>query len=231
MTSPARARLARGSLDRNRILETALELAKEVGLANFSVPMLAGRLEVGVTSIYWHIPNRDELVHLMAARAIERFDGLLPRPDGWEPADWQSYLREYFTRQRDIFADDDLLTDLTVMRVMKYAPKTLNMGYRSVERLLRYLIAAGFAPLDAWNLYCSLSLYTQGFAVVERGSRVMGFPRDPALQMESLDVEETPVIAGLLRGGEISIDLTGDPTFAAGLQWLLDGAAARAAAG
>jgi AcrR family transcriptional regulator len=208
-----------------------LELAQEVGLANLNIPLLASRLDVGVTSIYWHFRNRDELIRLMAARVIERFDGLLPSPDGWEPADWQSYLREYFTRQRGIFAEDDLLTDLTVMRVMKYEPKTLNMGYLSVERLLRYLISAGFAPVDGWNLYCALALYTQGFAVVERGSRVMGFPRDPALQMESLDEEQTPIIAELLRAGAVSIDLTGDPTFEAGLQWLLDGAAARVQAG
>jgi AcrR family transcriptional regulator len=231
MTSPGRARLARGSLDRNRILETALELTQEVGLANLNIPMLAARLDVGVTSIYWHVRNREELIRLMAARAIERLDGLLPSPDGWEPADWPSYLREYFTRQRNIFADDDLLTDLTVMRVTMYAPKVLNMGYLSIERLLRYLIAAGFAPVDGWNLYCALSLYTQGFAVVERRSRVTGFPRDPAVQIESLDVEKTPIIAGLLRAGAASIDLAGDPTFEAGLQWLLDGAAARASAG
>ena len=231
MASPARPRLARGSLDRDRILEAALILAQEVGLANLNIPSLAARLDVGVTSIYWHVPNRDELIRLMAVRAIERLDGLLPSPDGWEPADWQSYLREYFTRQRGIFASDDLLTDLTVMRVMKYAPKTLSMGYLSIERLLRYLIAAGFTPVDGWNLYSALSLYTQGCAVVERRSRVTGFPRDPALQIESLDVEKTPIIAELLRAGAVSIDLAGDPTFEAGLQWLLDGAAARALAG
>jgi AcrR family transcriptional regulator len=227
MTSPGRTRLARGSLDRDRILETALKLAQEVGLANLNIPSLAARLDVGVTSIYWHVRNRDELIKLMSVRAIERLDGLLPSPEGWEAADWPSYLREYFTRQRDIFASDDLLTDLTVMRINKYEPKTLNMGYLSVEVLLRYLIAAGFAPVDSWNLYSALSLYTQGFAVVERRSRVTGFPRDPAIQMESVDADETPIIAELLRAGTVSIDLAGDPTFEAGLQWLLDGAATR----
>ncbi len=228
MPAPARARLARGSLDRERILEAALALAEDVGLANLNIPMLAARLRVGVTSIYWHVPNRDELIRLMATRAVDRLDGLLPRPDGWEPADWQGYLREYFTRQRGIFADDDLLTDLTVMRVMKYEPKSLSLGFLSIETVLRYLIAAGFAPVDAWNLYSALSLYTQGFAVVERRSRVTGFPRDPARQLESVDVERTPVIAELIRAGAVSMDLAGDPTFEAGLRWLLDGAAARA---
>lgn len=231
MASPVRTRLARGSLDRDRILDAALKLAQEVELANLNIPALAARLDVGVTSIYWHVRNRDELIRLMAVRAIERLDGLLPSPDGWDPADWPSYLREYFTRQRAIFANDDLLTDLTVMRVVKYAPKTLSLGYLSIEVLLRYLIAAGFAPVDGWNLYCALSLYTQGFAVVERRSRVTGVPRDPAVQIESLDAEKTPVIAELLREGAVSIDLAGDPTFEAGLQWLLDGAAARASAG
>jgi hypothetical protein len=60
---------------------------------------------------------------------------------------------------------------------------------------------------------------------------VTGFPRDPALQIETLDAEKTPIIAELLRAGAVSIDLAGDPTFEAGLQWLLDGAAARASAG
>jgi len=227
MAASGRTRLARGSLDRERILEAALKLAQDVGLANLNVPALAARLEVGVTSIYWHVHNRDELVMLMSGRAIERLDGLLPSPDGWAPAQWQDFLREYFTRQRGIFAADDLLTDLTVMRVSKYDPKTLNQGFPGVERVLRYLIAAGFAPVDAWNLYSALSLYNQGFAVVERRSREIGVPRDPASQAEKVDAEETPVIAELVRTGAVSIDLAGDQTFEAGLRWLLDGAAAR----
>jgi AcrR family transcriptional regulator len=227
VASSARARLARGSLDRERILTTALELAEEIGLADFTVPALATRLGVGVTTVYWHVPNRDELIRLMAERAVERLVGLLPSPAGRPPADWRSYLSEYFTRQRDIFAADDLLTDLTVMRVMTYEPTALTLAYQGVELVLRHLIAAGFTPVDSWNLYSALSLYTQGFSVVERRSRVTGVPIDPAVQLEAVDAEQTPVIADLLRAGAISIDLAGDPTFAAGLQWLLDGAAAR----
>lgn len=229
MTSPARGRLARGSLDTDRILAAALELAEEVGLARLNVPMLADRLGVGVTSIYWHVPNRDELIRLMSLRAVDRLDSLLPGLDGWAPADWADYLHEYFTTQRAIFAGDDLLTDLTVMRVMKFEPNTLSPGFASIEALLRYLIAAGFAPVDAWNLYCALSLYTQGCAVVERRSRVNGFPQDPAEQLQTLDEEQTPLIAGLVRDGAISADLAGDSTFQAGLRWLLDGAAHRLA--
>ena len=146
MAASSRTRLARGSLDQNRILEAALQLAQEVGLASLTIPALAARLEVGITSIYWHVHNRDELVLLMSERAIERLDGLLPGLDGWEPADWRSYLRGYFTRQRDIFAGDDLLTDLTVMRVSKSHPTTLQRAFPGVERVLRYLTAAGFSP-------------------------------------------------------------------------------------
>src|ERR1700742_2912856 len=110
MTSPSRTRLARGSLDRDRILSAALALAGEVGLASLNIPALAGRLGVGVTSIYWHVRNRDELIRLMSAQAIGRLEGLLPSPEDWAPSDWAGYLREYFTRQRAVFAGDDLLT-------------------------------------------------------------------------------------------------------------------------
>ena len=227
MTSPARSRLARGSLDTDRILAAAVELAKDVGLASLTVPALAARLEVGVTSIYWHVHNRDELIRLMAVRAVGRLESLLPRPDGWDPADWRGYLRGYFTRQRAVFAGDDLLTDLTVMRAMKYAPGRPALGFPGIELVLRYLIAAGFAPVDSWNLYSALSLYTQGCAVVERRSRETGVPRDPAKQADMVDAAQTPVIAELVRTGAVSADLAGDRTFAAGLDWLLSGAAAR----
>ena len=202
-----------------------------MGLASLTIPALAARLEVGITSIYWHVHNRDELVLLMSERAIERLDGLLPGLDGWEPADWRSYLRGYFTRQRDIFADDDLLTDLTVMRVTKSHPTTLQRAFPGVERVLRYLTAAGFSPIDAWNLYSALSMYTQGFAVVERRSREIGIPLEADLQAGRVDAEQTPIIAELARTGAVSLDLAGDHAFRSGLEWLLDGAAARAPRG
>jgi AcrR family transcriptional regulator len=41
MTSPARTRLARGPLDRDRILNAALQLAQEVGQASLNIPALA----------------------------------------------------------------------------------------------------------------------------------------------------------------------------------------------
>jgi AcrR family transcriptional regulator len=230
MTAPSRARLARGSLDAERVLDAAFELAGQVGLGNLSMPLLAAHLDVGVTSIYWHVRNRDDLLRQMAARAVARLDKLLPAPTDRDPAEWQQFLREYFSKQRSAFTGDDLLTDLTAMRNAKYGPETIELGYLSIERILRYLTSAGFTPVDGWNLYCSLSLYTQGFAVVERRSRATGLPRSGASQVEILDEDATPLIAQLLREEAISIDFVGDATFGAGLQWLLDGAAHRASA-
>lgn len=229
MTASERARLARGSLDKERIVSAAFELAGQVELANLTMPALATYLDVGVTSIYWHVRTRDDLLCLMAARAVAQLDGLLPTPAGRDPRDWQEYLGEYFKKQRSVFAADDLLADLTSMRNAKYGPETIELGYLGIEKILRYLLSAGLTPVDGWNLYCSLSLYTQGFAVVERRSRATRSAGAGASQLDILDAEATPLIAQMLRDGAISIDLVGDATFEAGLRWLLVGAADRCA--
>ena len=231
MDSPSRTRLARGTLDSDVIIDAAFEVAEEVGLDNLSLALLAARLGVGVTSVLWHLKSRDEVLRRMAARAVATLEGLLPKPNGRDPQHWQQFLKEYFSRQRAVFAQDDLLTDLTAMRSAKYGPRADESGFLSIEEILKYLVSAGFSPLDAWNTYCWFSMYTQGFVVVERRSRANGVPERGTSQLKLLDVESVPIIAQLLQADEVSIDLAGQATFEAGLDRLLAGTAGLACPG
>ncbi|ROO85505.1 TetR family transcriptional regulator [Actinocorallia herbida] len=227
MASSARSRRPRGSIDPERILDGAFALARETGLANLSMAELAARLDVGVTSIYWHVTNKDELLRRMAAKAIARLDEMLPRPDGRPPQEWRAYLAEYFALQRAILAQDSLLSDLTAVKDARYDQEGFDTAYRGLEAVIRYLVAAGFGALDAWHLYSSLSLYTEGFVGAERRRAATAFPPEGLRQLGLLDPDGTPLIASLVQHEGISIDLTGDAAFTAGLATILDGAGHR----
>ncbi|GAB2826799.1 TetR family transcriptional regulator [Actinocorallia aurea] len=229
MASNARSRRPRGSIDAEQILDAAFALARESGLANLSMAELAARLDVGVTSIYWHVTNKDELLRRMAAKAIARLDGMLPPPEGRPPSEWRAYLAEYFTRHRAILAEDALLADLTAVKQPRYDQEGFDTAFRGLEAVIRYLVAAGFAPLDAWHLYSALSLYTEGLVAAERRRTATAFPPPGLRQLGHLDPDATPLIAALVQHDDIAIDLTGDAAFAAALTTILDGAAARRA--
>lgn len=57
-------------LSRDRIVDSALALAKEFGLAAVSMRRLAKELDVQPMSLYYHIPSRAVLMVLMAERSI-----------------------------------------------------------------------------------------------------------------------------------------------------------------
>lgn len=224
VTEPARSRRPRGSIDAEQILEGAFRLAAEVGLAKLSMTELAARLNVGVTSIYWHVANKDELLRRMATQAIQRLDEQLPRPAAREPAGWRAYLEEYFGRQREVFAADDLLTDLTAVQQSSSDARGTDLAYGSLEAIVQYLVSAGFRPVDAWNLYSSLAAFTQGFVLSERRRMISGFPPAGLRQLGVIDPERTPLLTELVRDEGILIDMTGDGVFAYGLARMLDGA-------
>jgi hypothetical protein len=48
-----RQRRERGSISVEGILSCAFAVAADVSIGNLSMPLLARRLDVGVTSIYW----------------------------------------------------------------------------------------------------------------------------------------------------------------------------------
>lgn len=65
-----RSALQRSPLSRDRIVDSALDLAKDQGLAAVSMRRLAKELGVQPMSLYYHVPSRAVLMVLMAERSI-----------------------------------------------------------------------------------------------------------------------------------------------------------------
>lgn len=82
--------MSHAKLDRGRIVEHALVLLSEHGLAHVSLRKLAGRLGVTVSSLYWHIRDRDELLALMCEEVFRDCLERTPPAD-----DWPEWLRGF----------------------------------------------------------------------------------------------------------------------------------------
>ncbi|MFF1375137.1 TetR/AcrR family transcriptional regulator [Streptomyces sp. NPDC058308] len=61
---------ARGHLDRERVLATAARLVKRHGPEALTMRALAAELGTAVTSIYWHVGNRESLLDALVERTL-----------------------------------------------------------------------------------------------------------------------------------------------------------------
>jgi len=224
---PTKKRRERGSIDPELVLDGAFEVATRNGLDGLSMPGLAAHLGVGVTSIYWHFQSKEGLLRRMCARAILKLNDtktIHPKAES-APQDWRAFLCEHFTNLRSVYAGDNLLTELTIMRTATYSSRSTRTAFTNVESILSYLVQAGFRPQTAWSLWASCSMFTRGFIIAERNRRVDKMPPDGLLQVHLLDPEMTPLIVDLIRNDStLSLDGTGDRNFTFGLDAMLDAA-------
>lgn len=58
-------RAPRNTINREILVEKATEIADEVGLAGFSIRVLADSLGVKPMAVYTHVKNKDELLTLI----------------------------------------------------------------------------------------------------------------------------------------------------------------------
>lgn len=230
MAPTDRTRRPRGSIDAEMIVRGAVELARRDGLDQLSMPALAKHLGIGVTSIYWYFKNKEELLRRMNHDAM--LDDLRQslHADDFEPGQWREFLRQQSVSARERFGSDDLLADLVYTRRQTFDDQTYATVLRHVEATLRLLVAAGFTPEDAWNLFWDLALYTRGFVATERLNRHPGSAPDQ-LRAGPHALESVPIIAGLVGDERLALDGTGDLTFEHGLDLMLDAASARLATG
>lgn len=221
-TAEKRTRRARGSIDPEKILDGAFEIAQRDGLDSLSMPVLAAQLDVGVTSIYWYFRNKEDLLRRMSERALVGQHGQLPSPEGRAPERWKEFLREYFTAQWQSHQSDDLLTDITLFRTATYSRRATHVVYQDIEGILSYLVSAGFALSNAWYLVSTCSIYTRGFIIAERNRRQNLTPPDGRMQLNLLDVESMPLLTQLVSEESVIIDMTGEPAFEFALEGILD---------
>jgi TetR/AcrR family tetracycline transcriptional repressor len=77
-------------LDRDMVVQAALQLLDEAGLEGFNMRALAHRLGTYPATVYWHVGNRNEVLSAVLELALDEI--VLPSPTA---APWDEWLAQY----------------------------------------------------------------------------------------------------------------------------------------
>ncbi|HET8936789.1 MAG TPA: TetR/AcrR family transcriptional regulator [Polyangiales bacterium] len=151
-------------LSRERILQTALQLADRGGLDSISMRKLAQALGVEAMSLYNHVSSKDDVLDGIADLVVSEIE--VPEIGG----DWRLALRK-----RAISAH-------TVLRSHPWSPLLIASRVNVGPAMLRYINAtlgclreAGFSYELADRAWNALDSHIYGFTLLE-----LNFPLDPS---------------------------------------------------
>lgn len=184
-----------------------LEAASSMDIAEVSIRALARRLRVTPGAIHYHFRGRDELLTALVNQLTDDFR--FPRAR----ADWRGWLRDYaLNLKRAVRAHPG------AARYMAAVGPTPGAQMRIIERALRYLEQAGFAPIDAWFAYATVVNFVLNHVVIEE--RLSKLRRGKRFENNLANTQDLPRLNAALGRG----DATGlEALFCFGLQALLKG--------
>jgi AcrR family transcriptional regulator len=187
-----RKRRQRGSINADDIVAAAFEVARGASIDQMSMPNLAEHLDVAVTSIYWHFRKKDELLNAMTDVAVQKQTSLTPAI--LDSDTWQQSLRRHFTFTRDLHRQDEVLSDLLLMRTSTYSAQATLRTMQVLETLVAKLVDSGFSPDDAIMSLNTISVYIRGMIIHERILIRSGAPTLDGRQVRMTDWSSMPVL-------------------------------------
>jgi TetR/AcrR family tetracycline transcriptional repressor len=200
-------------LDREQVINAAIDLMDEVGLDGLSLRRLATKLGVRAPALYWHFKNKQELLDQMAETILARnLAAEAPqRAEDWD--EWVAARARELRQSLNRYRDGAMLAASTRPRGVQLV---------TIERYLSVLCAVGLSPAEAMWAMIAVGNYVSGFTLDEQADRMRGGDdqgpqdRDRLLRL----LEAYPLMAA-------SVIEVGDPqseeNFERGLQVVLDG--------
>ena len=202
MTQPARRDRP---VTRDEVVDTALRLIEDHDVTALTMRRLAAELGVAVTSIYWHVGNRDALLDLLVERLLADMGEV--RPSGREPrARITSLLRLW--RQR--------LWDRPHLIAVAHERGLTGAMFQPVQAALaQELAAVGLKGRDAALAVRALQVQVTASVVLQRAATrgPTTTPTDPTAWRDSSDTELVTAL---------SEPLDYDEVFTLGIDSLLD---------
>jgi AcrR family transcriptional regulator len=157
MTNPKPTAQARTPLSKERVLKAAVELADRGGIESLTMRRLADALGVGVMSLYYYVPNKDELITGMVDIVFGEIE--LPSTD----VDWRTAMR-----QRAISTRNALNRHRWAVGLMESRAMPGPASFRVHNAVLGYLREGGFSIELTIQAYSVLDAYIYGFALQEK---------------------------------------------------------------
>lgn len=180
-------------LTRDRIVQSALELARVEGLPGVSMRKLAQELGVEAMSLYHHVPNKRALLILMAERSLATLapvDPALP---------WTEQLVRLLD---DLFrAGMQNPAMISVLAAQELEPADTDAAEYSplglIESVLSILAESGLEPRQQVHVYHSLINLVHGFVLAGTGGTEVS-PAAPNRGRRAAQWAPFPALAALL---------------------------------
>jgi AcrR family transcriptional regulator len=211
---------ARETLTREQITKMAMTTLDDEGLAGLSIRKLAAKLGAGATSLYWHVPTKDDLIDLL----IDEIWGQIDVPDP-SLAGWRNGALLFGHSLRSAVLRHHWLPEVMYGRP-SLGPNAMTLGSRG----LVLFGAAGFAGKELDYAMGSVMAYTLGTASSEVATREISRKSGRSLADWSADVlrhaeglADARMRESMTQRVNRDIDTTFSESFTFGLEALLDG--------
>ena len=212
-------------LSKERVLRTAVELAHREGIESLTMRKLANELGVGVMSLYYYVPNKDELLDGMVDIVFSEIE--LPSTDD----DWKTAMHRRATSTREALTRHPWAVGLMESRT---TPGPANL--RLHNAVLGSLREAGFSIEMAIHAYSVQDSYIYGFALQEKTLPFESVEESAAVAEEHVRqfgelaeerqfaalAEEFPYLAEVVAGHVAKVGYDFAAEFEYGLDLILD---------
>ncbi|MFB7998505.1 TetR/AcrR family transcriptional regulator [Streptomyces sp. NPDC056002] len=148
----------RTHLDREQVLAAAAKLVKQQGPQSLTMRKLAAELGTAVTSIYWHVGNRESLLEALVERTVADLGEIRPR--GATPEQRVTSVARALRRQ---LRDHPHLVAMVHERGL-----TERMFLPAQQVLVREVHAAGLRGARAAGVVRAVQFHVVGHVLVER---------------------------------------------------------------
>jgi AcrR family transcriptional regulator len=215
----------RAPLSKERVLRTAVDLAMRDGIEALSMRKLADELGAGAMSLYYYVPNKEELLDGMVDIVFSEIEP--PSTDG----DWRTAMRKRALATREV-----LNRHRWAVGLMESRATPGPASFRLHDAVLGCLREGGFSIEMTIQAYSVLDAYIYGFALQEKsvpfdsaeeGAAVAEeqarlFAEQAAQQQSAALAEEFPYLAEVVAGHVADVGYDFAAAFEYGLDLILD---------
>jgi AcrR family transcriptional regulator len=230
MARPQPTSEPRAHLSKERVVRTAVALAVRDGIESLTMRKLADELGVGAMSLYYYVPNKEELLDGMVDVVFSEIE--LP-PTG---VDWRTAMRHRALSTREV-----LNRHRWAVGLMESRRSPGPASFRVHNAVLGCLREGGFSIEMTIQAYSVLDAYIYGFALQEKSvpfedaeegaavaqEQVRQFAEDAEEQQSAALAEEFPYLAEVVAGHVAEVGYDFATAFEYGLDLILDALEAR----